>query len=556
MKKSYFTPIVSGVFMEKLVVVCSALLLLAAGVLPMEIETEITDVTVYPNLARIVRTGTVVLKPGENEVEISRLPATLVNESVHMRVQPANLELSNIQVEEFFLAKPGEQRVLQLENQLDELAVKDREHENQIKILQSKEKLLLSIQAETSHRASETVYSGPADISNWDKALAFTGDRLEEIYTSILGHEIERKELAAKKQVLEKQLSELSGQRARVEKWVTCIVFTERAVEVEMTLSYLIRNVSWTPLYELRTLSADKQVDILYSAEVEQKTGEDWNDVSLTLSTATPHRGARMPEMSPWNIGLLEIKRDSRSQAPSVMMEEGALAVTVTESEEPEEDYAGAPGAIAETKGVSTSFRIRKKSDILTGEDPRKVTILRKTFAAELSHAAVPKLQESVFLTGTTVNDTSFPLLGGQAQVYVDGDFVGNTMLENIAPGESFDLSLGIDEGIRVKHELEQKIKHPAGILGKNARTDYVFKITVENYKSDAVVCKIFDQVPRSQHALLAVRDVELIPEPGEWNRETGQLTWLLALEPGQTKEISISFVVSYPGGTQPLGLF
>jgi uncharacterized protein (TIGR02231 family) len=552
MRKSYFTPIVSGVFMEKLVVVCSALLLLAAGVLPMEIETEITDVTVYPNLARIVRMGTVALEPGENELEISRLPATLVNESVHMRVQPANLELSNIQVEEFFLAKPGEQRVLQLENQLDELAVEDREHENQIKILQSKEKLLLSIQAETSHRASETVYSGPADVSNWDKALVFTGDRLEEIYASILSHEIERKELAAMKQVLEKQLSELSGQRARVEKWVTCIVFADRAVEVEMTLSYLIRNVSWIPLYELRTLSADKQVDILYSAEVEQKTGEDWNDVNLTLSTATPHRGARMPEMSPWDIGLLDL----RSEARGVLKMEGAPAPLATAAEEPEEDYTIVSGAIAETKGVSTSFRIRKKSDILTGEDPCKVTILRKTFAAELSHAAVPKLQESAFLTGTTINDTSFPLLGGQAQVYVDGDFVGNTVLENIAPGESFDLSLGIDEGIRVKHELVQKIKHPAGILGKNARTDYVFKITVENYKSDAVVCKIIDQVPRSQHALLAVRDVELIPEPGEWNRETGQLTWLLALEPAQTREISISFVVSYPGGTQPFGLF
>ena len=41
--------------------------------------------------------------------------------------------------------------------------------------------------------------------------------------------------------------------------------------------------------------------------EVRQRTGEDWSNVRLTLSTARPSVSARLPELDPWFIEFVSV---------------------------------------------------------------------------------------------------------------------------------------------------------------------------------------------------------------------------------------------------------
>jgi hypothetical protein len=52
----------------------------------------------------------------------------------------------------------------------------------------------------------------------------------------------------------------------------------------------VVRNASWKPLYDLRAIITEKKTEITihYRANITQRTGEDWSDVELTLSTASP----------------------------------------------------------------------------------------------------------------------------------------------------------------------------------------------------------------------------------------------------------------------------
>ena len=47
-----------------------------------ELDTTITEVTVYPDRARVTRRGTAELKQGEHRLQVGELPLSLLPESV------------------------------------------------------------------------------------------------------------------------------------------------------------------------------------------------------------------------------------------------------------------------------------------------------------------------------------------------------------------------------------------------------------------------------------------------------------------------------------------
>ncbi|HBE50619.1 MAG TPA: hypothetical protein DDW76_17915, partial [Cyanobacteria bacterium UBA11369] len=59
-------------------------------------------------------------------------------------------------------------------------------------------------------------------------------------------------------------------------------------------------------VYDLRTSSTSKRVNLRYLAEVRQKTGEDWMGVALKLSTAKPALTTMPPKLKPWYIDSLD----------------------------------------------------------------------------------------------------------------------------------------------------------------------------------------------------------------------------------------------------------
>ncbi len=46
--------------------------------------------------------------------------------------------------------------------------------------------------------------------------------------------------------------------------------------EIQLLVSYVVSNASWTPKYDLRVSSAERTMQVSYFGMVEQSTGEDW----------------------------------------------------------------------------------------------------------------------------------------------------------------------------------------------------------------------------------------------------------------------------------------
>ena len=55
------------------------------------------------------------------------------------------------------------------------------------------------------------------------------------------------------------------------------ILLTVReAGEIQLLVSYVVSNASWTPKYDLRVASAERTMQVSYFGMVQQNTGEDW----------------------------------------------------------------------------------------------------------------------------------------------------------------------------------------------------------------------------------------------------------------------------------------
>ena len=64
-------------------------------------------------------------------------------------------------------------------------------------------------------------------------------------------------------------------------------------------ITYMAPDANWKPEYMIRYIEPEKQIELTYNAKIWQSTGEDWEDVSVLLSTAKPHIGAAPPELQP-----------------------------------------------------------------------------------------------------------------------------------------------------------------------------------------------------------------------------------------------------------------
>jgi len=85
----------------------------------------------------------------------------------------------------------------------------------------------------------------------------------------------------------------------------------------KLRLSYLVSNASWTPSYNVRATDARDEITIEYNASIQQMSGEDWNDVEMVLSTATPSLVATAPKLEPLAIKLGALDQSQRGQPMS-----------------------------------------------------------------------------------------------------------------------------------------------------------------------------------------------------------------------------------------------
>ncbi|MDP1580064.1 MAG: mucoidy inhibitor MuiA family protein [Candidatus Didemnitutus sp.] len=539
------------------VVFCAALRLVAAPV-----ESFIAAVTVYTDRAVVTRAATVELSGGTAELVFANLPQSLDERSLQVSGRgTAQALILDVSTRQTYVDFTPNARVKELEDQLKALG-------KQVRALDDR-RSVLAAQTEMLSQMEKALFAPPSkevprpDLGQLTSSLTYLSEQRSRIIAENTALDEGREELRVKIQTVQSQLNELRGAGGRAYKTVTVRVAAAQSGNLEVSLSYTVPNASWVPSYDARVLSTERAVAFGYFGVVRQSTGEDWQNVAVTLSTARPGLGGAAPSLTPWQLDLWreEVVRLERFQmsAPGARAKvaDAQYAVQMqmmTSEAAPPMREAEMAVASVEAGATSASFKIATAATIPSDGTAQKVPITAAKFAANPEYLTVPKRQQTAFLTAKVVNTSEFPLLAGAMNVFLDGTFVATSSLRSVMAGEKFDLALGADEGISVKHKRVQKFTENTGLMNTGKRITYEYLITVQNNKRTAERVIVVDQVPLSRNEKITVK--LLSPDAREVKpTDEGSLKWTLDLKPGEKRELTVKFAVEHANDVNVSGL-
>ncbi len=531
------------------------------------VDSRISAVTVYADRAVVTRTATVQLAPGATELVFAHLPASLLEQSLQAGGRgTAGATILDVSVRETHLDFTPDVRVKELEDQLRALGRQMRGLDDRGTLLEAQGGMLARMEAVLFTTPSKDV-PRPA-LDQLGASLTYLTEQKGRLVAERAQLDQQREELQAKVEAVQNQLNELRGAGGRSTQTVTVRVQAAQAGSLEVALSYAVGGARWVPGYDARLLSGERAVALGYFGIVRQTTGEDWKDVALTLSTARPSLGGAAPTLTAWNLDvfdpvLLERRRAEERARSKVMAAPAAMSARQVNLQELTTDATGAAesvrdaevaAATIEAGATSASFRVATPSSVPSDGTAQKVPIMTARLAATPEYLTVPKRQATAFLTAKVVNGTDFPLLAGAMNVFLDDTFVATSQLRTVMAGEKFDLALGADEGIAVKHKRVQRFTEQTGLTNSGVRVTYEYLITVQNNKRTAERVIVADQVPLSRNEKIVVR--QLTPPPAELKpTDEGTLKWTLDLKPGEKRELTVKFTVEHPADLNVSGL-
>ncbi len=535
------------------------LLLLFTGSLVAEeitAKSTISSVTIYPDRATVVREADLTLSSGTHSVFFENLPVSLIPNSLRVSgkgtaaVKVVGLDLTSQYLEFALLPE-----VKKLQAEIDAMNLEMSKTADRIEVLNTQEKFLKSIESANAAQASQEIMLGKPDTQSWERVLSFLGNKLTEVKKGKREQNQILKDQNAKIDALKKKLNSIRPQRSTESRKVSVILEASRAGKFTVSLSYTVMRARWIPLYTIRALPDSSEIEFAMSANIQQRSGENWENTKALLSTASPALSANPPVLYPWILDLYvpmpAQARKTRGVISGVRAGEPKAEAPLEEAEMMDAEMATA--GIVET-GINLNFSIKKNVQIPSDGASHKVPIDTQNIEVEYDYISVPKLKEAAFLRAKLRNTLPYPLLSGSADLFVIQDFIGSTKIPFVAKDEEAKVFFGEDRQIRIKHERTKREKSPPGFLGKNERIKLAYKITIQNLRKNKVNIEIQDQLPISQNTKIEIKDQAINPEPSKKD-EKGVLTWTLTLEPQEKKEILIRFTIEYPKGSNIRGI-
>ncbi|HLP16340.1 MAG TPA: mucoidy inhibitor MuiA family protein [Bacteroidota bacterium] len=523
--------------------------------------TQIRAVTVYSDRAQITRTGRMTIPAGAQTVAIAGLPAALDDRSVKVSGEAAGAKITDVRVETMYLDTIPDERVTALQHKLDDLKHQQMTVRYRVSSLQKESQFLQEIKPQPSAGTSDA-RAPKYTVDDWQRSLSFISSNMQRVMTSILEGEEEIQTLQKKIDAAQKQLTDLSSRLQRVTKTLLVDVDVQRGGELHLSASYVVFNARWYPQYDVRALREAGSVQLEYRGAVQQSTGEDWTNVDLSLSTARPDVGGVKPDLATWFVNEAQpvvvqpFMRNTAGGARSLMKKTEDAAVQSAPTPEAEASPALEPmeesEAEVETGMTSVVYAIPAKSNVPSDNVAHKVGITIEKLSAEFSYLAAPKLSPFVYLKGTVRNTTDYPLLPGVMNVFSDREFIAQSAMKLVAPGETFDAYFGIDQGVTIERKLINRSTEYTGTFTKNTKVTYDFRYTVENKKKTDVTIGVQDQLPVSQNERIVV---ELL-EPKDLARDAqGTVTFTYTLKPSEKRTWEFRFSLEYPRDMKVTGI-
>lgn len=502
------------------------------------IDLDISDVTVFLNQAQVNRKGQVQLPAGKTELLIGGLTEGMNAQSVSVKGSDA-YQILGVKTERRY----DETLKLSPKWQAKQDSLDDLQFELQTNTA------TMSVYDEEMEfmRANRSIKGedGALLVEDVEEMADFWRERMREIQFRQLELRANNTKLQTEIQKLQRELSKISANFRRSANEVTISLDVKKAGSYPLEFSYVVYNAQWIPAYDIRTNGTNEDLQLTYKGRVRQNTGNDWDKVNITLSSGNPAIGGNPPSFYNWYLTQYEQENSKRkyrtANAPAYesddYMEESTMVVMDMGTD-------SAPMVSMDQNVVNTEFKINIPYSVPSDNQYVEVENQVITLKSDYKHYAAARSKESAFLLASVTDWIKYNLLPGDANIYFNKTFVGNSFIDPNQGSDTLDLSLGIDPSVVIKREQIQDFCQTKNIGGKKLTTKG-FEINVMNTKQQSVTLELVDQIPLSKNNSIEVEALEL--SGGKLDEETGKVTWEVTIAPGESVAKVLKFSVKYP---------
>lgn len=512
---------------------------------------KVDRVTLSPGLAEVTRLITLDLPPGQHEVTVPDLPENMSADGLRLTA-PAGVALGAVSLA--FDRLPvtpdlSSPAIAAAEAEIARLEEALRDTDSAIARIQLRasaaEAQLALLQALSQTRAAEM---SAAEVASFVQMVGAETLKLQEI------HFATEEEVAAAQRnraALEDALRDARqalaaliapGPKGRV---LTFDAEAEQAGRYVIEMHTLEGFANWSPVYDLRLTSGETPtLAAQRSVVISQVTGQDWQDVMLTLSTARP-RGQIAP--SPLFPELRQIvSQDDLARRPGIaaLASEGVVARSLADT--------AAPALTAEviTAGAVVSYRYPSRVTIRDGVEDLRLDLDTLDLPVALWAAAVPRQDATAYRMVTLTNATPEPFLPGPATLFADGAMIGQGQMPLLAAGAETDLGFGPIDGIRLTRATPRRSAGDRGVFNPRNQLVEEAVITLENLTDQPWDIRLRDTIPYSEQDDLTVSYTASPPVTrADPDGQRGFLEWQLPLPAESALEVTLSYTLSWPEG-------
>ena len=534
------------------------------------IAGRIHDITLYQGTAVVSRQIEIpASQQGSSEIVIGPLPSGTDPTSVYAdRVIGATVRSVACRSRPPEEAAKLQGRAGELEQEINDLEAKIATSKNEISLRRIRQDYLKDLQKFVAPAAAQEMTHGVIQSKELEAVTQMHFTQYEKASQEIMKLDLSIKDdTKTLKRLNEEQTKLAAGPPVSYD----AIVYLDKpdAGVASLSLNYFVRDCGWTPVYNVRGDTQKSDVEIEFNALIHQVSGEDWNDAKISLSTASPKTSAYNPRLAPLYVGVSNTttspnassnaafyktaveKRNVaiKSQYLGKSMDEIASQNFLANDSAASVQLIELSERLSELRlmdeGGEEDFSIRYELatpvTLISRRDAQMVPVIHHSSPAKFYHVAVPILTTSVFREAEIMNTSSRDFLGGQVNIFLDGEFKGRTDIPSIARGRTFTLGFGADGQVKARRAL---VDRREDVQGGNRQVSITAEVTLDNFKQQAVSLRIRERIPFMEDA------TNLRVSTGEMNhplsadadyvryeKSKGILRWDLEIPPGSAEK-------------------
>jgi uncharacterized protein (TIGR02231 family) len=497
----------------------------------------ISKVVVMEDRAQVERRGVLALAGGLSRWEVVGLPLVAVDRSLTVEAVGASVREARLVRRRKPSAGDGAPPSAgAAQERLRSLTDEQRRMDAEEQRTRAKREALQAARGELYRSIAERAGLGEAEPARWIAELGLLDGAQREAEDAARQAAARAAALRSEREALEAAVQRVEPHEASME--CVLVLTLEGQGEATVRASYLVPCAAWRPAY--RATLSEAQVLFEVEAVVWQRTGEDWRDAQLELSTARPTLGTSPPTLQTDRLRLRK-KTTQEQRQVEVAVREQKIDVAGEESD-------GAPELPGlDDGGEARLLAVPHRVSVPSDGQAHRIPLAAFEAEAALELVAVPELSPLAFTVARFRNEGPTVLLAGPVELARSAGLVGRSQVAFTAPGETLKLSFGSEDGVRVTRELDET-HDESRFTGRRTTTRQV-RLYVSNMNPAARALTIEERVLVSEVKEVTVelltRECEPQPEPPS---KDGIVRLNVSLPPHGTRKARLAWTVSAAG--------